>query len=184
MHPIAIPQLIETPRLYLRKLRAADARSMFEEFSGDPRVTRFLVAPTHRSPADAEQFIAARLVEWDASERWTYTIAMRDAQDRAVGRIALKSTPEGTSIGYALAYGLFGRGLGTEAARAMCPLARAMSGRVYARVDPENAASIRVLEKCGFRWKELRPRSIVLPNIGPEPRDCAIYAMPEANAHE
>lgn len=173
--PISAPELVETKRLFLRKLRSADARPMFEEYASDPRVTRFLVAPTQTSLADADQFIAARLAEWDAGARYTYTIALKEAEERAVGRIALKVTPEGVSIGYALAYRLFGRGLATEALHAMCPQARALDAEVFARVDPENTASIRVLEKCGFRRTELRRRSVVLPNIGPEPRDCLIY---------
>ncbi len=169
------PQRVETERLILRKLCSADAPSMFEEYGGDSRVTRFLVAPTQTSPADAEHFIAARLAEWDANMRWTYTITEKNADDRAVGRIALRATQEGVSIGYALAYRLHGRGLATEALGAACPLAHAMAPTVFARVDSENLASIRVLEKCGFVWSELRPRSNVLPNIGPEARDCAIY---------
>lgn len=148
---------------------------MFEEYAGDPRVTRYLVAPTQKSLADAEHFIAARLAEWDERARFTYTIALKDAEDRAVGRIALKATSEGVSIGYALAYRLFGRGLATEALNRVIEPARALDARVFARVDPENAASIRVLEKCDFRRTELRARSVVLPNIGPEPRDCLIY---------
>ena len=174
-HPV--PQQIETKRLYLRKLRVADAPSMFEEYASDPRVTHFLVAPTQRSRADADRFIVERLGDWEAGTRWTYTIALKDAEDRAVGRIALKATPEGVSIGYALAHRLSGQGLATEAVRALCPQAHAMNARVFARVDPENIASIRVLEKCGFRRTNLRPRSIVLPNIGPELRDCAIYDL-------
>ncbi|MBP6013101.1 MAG: GNAT family N-acetyltransferase [Alphaproteobacteria bacterium] len=169
------PQHVETERLIPRKLRASDAPSMLEEYAGDPRVTRFLIAPTQTSLADAERFIAARLAERDASARWTYTITERNADERAVGRIALKTTQEGVSIGYALAYRLHGRGLATEALEAAYPLAHAMNTTVFARVDPENTASIRVLEKCGFCWSELRRRSIVLPNIGPEARDCAIY---------
>lgn len=172
---MSAPELVETKRLFLRKLHAADAPSMFEEYASDPRVTRFLVAPTQTSLADAAQFIAARLAEWDAGTRYTYTIALKEAEEHAVGRIALKITPEGVSIGYALAYRLFGRGLATEALHAMCPQARPLDARVFARVDPENTASIRVLEKCGFHQTELRRRSVVLPNIGPEPRDCLVY---------
>jgi RimJ/RimL family protein N-acetyltransferase len=36
-----------------------------------------------------------------------------------------------------------------------------------ARVDPDNVASIRVLEKGGFRLLERRPRTTGFPNLEP-----------------
>jgi len=53
-------------------------------------------------------------------------------------------------IGYGLVPEGRGRGVATEAVRAMLVLTDALGVRVRAAVRPENSASLRVLAKCGF----------------------------------
>lgn len=53
-------------------------------------------------------------------------------------------------IGYGLVSDARGRGVATEAVRALLAHADASGVRVRASVLPDNAASIRVLAKCGF----------------------------------
>jgi RimJ/RimL family protein N-acetyltransferase len=53
-------------------------------------------------------------------------------------------------IGYGLVADARGRGVATEAVRALLVLTDAEGVRVRASVPPENKASIRVLAKCGF----------------------------------
>jgi RimJ/RimL family protein N-acetyltransferase len=58
-------------------------------------------------------------------------------------------TPE-VEVGYGLVEGARGNGLITEALTALIAEAEAAGVRVRASVLPDNAASIRVLAKCGF----------------------------------
>jgi RimJ/RimL family protein N-acetyltransferase len=53
-------------------------------------------------------------------------------------------------VGYGLVEEVRGAGLATEALTAMVTAAEAVGVRVRASVLPDNAASIRVLAKCGF----------------------------------
>ena len=53
-------------------------------------------------------------------------------------------------IGYGLVSDARGRGVATEAVRALLALTDALGVRVRASVSPDNSASIRVLAKCGF----------------------------------
>lgn len=53
-------------------------------------------------------------------------------------------------IGYGLVADARGRGVATEAVRALLAQADACGVRVRASVLPDNAASVRVLAKCGF----------------------------------
>ena len=53
-------------------------------------------------------------------------------------------------IGFGLVADGRGRGVATEAVRALLVLTDALGVRVRAAVRPENAASLRVLAKCGF----------------------------------
>lgn len=54
---------LRTDRLLLRQPREDDASAVFEAFGADPEVTRYLAWPRHRSIADAEAGLTARL-EW------------------------------------------------------------------------------------------------------------------------
>jgi RimJ/RimL family protein N-acetyltransferase len=62
---------------------------------------------------------------------------------------AADDVPE-VEIGYGLVADGRGRGVATEAVRALLALTDALGVRVRASVSPENAASLRVLAKCGF----------------------------------
>jgi RimJ/RimL family protein N-acetyltransferase len=72
-----------------------------------------------------------------------------------VGEAMLKWAlgPRQAEIGYAVHPDVGGRGLATEAARAALRLAFTTYGfhRVYARIDDENTASVRVAERLGMR---------------------------------
>jgi RimJ/RimL family protein N-acetyltransferase len=72
-----------------------------------------------------------------------------------VGETLLKwaAGPRQAELGYALHPDVAGRGLATEAAGATLRLAFAAYGfhRVFARIDEENLASIRVAERLGMR---------------------------------
>jgi ribosomal-protein-alanine N-acetyltransferase len=62
--------------------------------------------------------------------------------------------PPEVEILYGLVPQCWGHGLATEAARAMLRFGFEQCGwqRVYAGADPPNAASIRVMERCGMRF--------------------------------
>jgi RimJ/RimL family protein N-acetyltransferase len=48
--------------------------------------------------------------------------------------------------------------------------------RAFAFCDVENVGSGRVMEKAGMKREGILRRWHVCPNIGPEPRDCVIFA--------
>jgi len=62
--------------------------------------------------------------------------------------------PPEIEILYSIAPEYAGRGLATEAARVMlrCGFEENQFDRIYAGVDPPNAASFRVMEKCGMTF--------------------------------
>jgi RimJ/RimL family protein N-acetyltransferase len=72
--------------------------------------------------------------------------------DQAVGTIGLMGQPVGgeVEVGFGLVEEARGRGLATEALRALLGETDRAGVRVWATVHPENAASLRVLAGCGF----------------------------------
>ncbi len=151
--------IIETSRLRLRALRQEDAGPLARIFS-DPEVVRYSGG---RSPSldEVEAGIRSHISAYYRSRGFgLLAIELRETGD-LVGRIGLLTTEldeaADAEIHYHLAPSAWGNGLATEAATAILAWARRERGigRIVAAIHPENAASIRVAEKCGFRyWKE------------------------------
>ena len=67
------------------------------------------------------------------------------------------------SIGYYIQTSFWSQSIGTEAGRQICRIAfcERVLERIIGEVFPENLASVRVLEKNGFRLEETRAGAVV-----------------------
>ena len=131
-------------------------RSWAEDYPtpGDIRVATAALAGGHSFASDA--------MPWGL-----FTIVDR-ARACNIGGIGFKSSPDDAGeveIGYGVCASHWGRGVATDAVNALCDFARVGARVVLAETDRENAASQRVLQKCGFtrdeatdtmiRWKKI-----------------------------
>jgi ribosomal-protein-alanine N-acetyltransferase len=173
-----LPDRLETPRLVLREPAAADARGLFEAYTQDAQVARFMMWRPHRELSDAEAFVAWCMQSWAGGQRRPFIVARRDDEARPIG--VLEARFQGTTIdvGFVLARPHWGDGLMPEAVTTLVGEALADPGvfRVQATCDVENGASVRTLEKAGFTREGRLERFAVHPNIGPEPRACFMFA--------
>jgi ribosomal-protein-alanine N-acetyltransferase len=149
--------VLETARLRLRETRESDIEDLFRVYS-DPEVTRYYNLDTLTDLEQARQIIRRRQEALSRGHiRWALCLK---EDDRYIGSCGLPFSLEYwrvAELGYELARDLWGRGLMTEAVPAVCRYAFDALGmqRVEAQVMPGNGASIRVLEKCGFRCEGL-----------------------------
>lgn len=160
------PPLLETDRLVLRAVTADDADAIFAACS-NPNVTRFTLFDTHRTVADAVHFVRGyALPNYQDMIPDPFGIALKaDPAPRLVGCVGCHwaSRPHLTlELGYWLAEHLWGRGITAEAAAAVVRFcfAHYPAERIQARVVAGNAASVRVLEKLGFRFEGTLRQSI------------------------
>ena len=171
--------IIETPRLRLRPPEARDARTIFDRYASDSRVTRYLSFATHRSLSDTEAFIAFSAAEWARWPAGPLLIELR-ADGTLLGGTGLAfDTPHQASTGYVFALDAWGRGYATEALSAVRDLAARLGvERVYAHCHPEHRVSARVLEKCGFLLEGTLRGYAEFPNLAPGLHvDVLCYAM-------
>ncbi len=131
------------PTVVLREVRDEDLETLFRH-QQDPVAGR-MAAFTAKDPADRAAFMA----HWGRI-RSDPTVTNRAvlADGRLAGYVAsfLRfGTPE---VSYWLGREFWGRGIATAALAAFLPSVAARP--LYARVVKDNAASLRVLEKCGF----------------------------------
>lgn len=144
---------IKTNRLILRPFEPSDAEAAFGWF-GDPVVMRF----TPTGPDKSVEETKARLATYENHQR-THGFSKWLTIDRdsgvAIGDSGLLVLQEygWVDLGFRFAQPYWGRGLATEAASAWVRAAfdEFRVPHLGAFVDPENVASIRVLENVGFR---------------------------------
>jgi RimJ/RimL family protein N-acetyltransferase len=166
-----MPLTLETPRLVIRQFRDSDLEP-FVAYRNDPEVYRYQGWKTPYRREDGMEFIAmaARAVPGTPGEWLQLAIERRPlapgeraegnptqgGEGMIIGDIAFhvpRSNPRQAYLGYTLARSAWGQGYASEAARKLLDyLFRVLNlHRVIADCDVDNAASIRLLERLGFR---------------------------------
>ncbi len=151
---------IETERLVLRTMQQADIVRVVEMID-DFDIARMTTGIPHPySLSAAEDFYARQREQTD--ERLDYTLQIESHAGDLIGAVGAHFRdgpfPE---LGYWIGRAHWGRGYATEAASAMRDWARSVFGcrAMMAGHFADNAASGRVLIKCGFLYTgEVRPR--------------------------
>ena len=148
--PLGLP--LRSPRLVLRPFRESDFTDV-HEYASDPEVTRHL----RWGPNDASETLeflrrAIRRTRYPDAAGLDLAVVRRE-RVRVVGSLSLERRRAGlVEIGYCLARPVWGLGYATEAVRSALLLAEARfaPAEIFGLVAPGNAASERVLLRCGF----------------------------------
>jgi RimJ/RimL family protein N-acetyltransferase len=148
--------VIETERLLLRRLDRGDADFLLA-LMNEPAYLKNIGDRGVRTREDAERYIEDAVVaSYESHGYGMYLVALR-ANGRAVGIAGLVNRPAlpGVDVGFAIAGAHRRAGYASEAAAAVLRHAVVDLGlrRVSGVVAPDNAASIRVLEKLGLRYE-------------------------------
>ena len=143
---------IHTNRLTLRDYIETDLEDI-HEYGSDPEVVRYMpFGPnTHE---DSQNFLNGAIAKRKQKPRTDFALAVvLKSEGKLIGGCKIDKVSDiEAHLGYILNRNYWGNGYATEAARAMVGFAFSELGahRVYADCHPENAASIRVLEKVGM----------------------------------
>lgn len=146
---------LRSPRLLIRDVTVADAPAV-QRYAGDPEVVKWMEWGPN-TPAVTRAFLRGLVRTQRARPRTAYELAIiLRAGRELVGGIGLRvGNPKHRSadMGYVLARRWWGRGIMTEAARAMLAFGfrRLKLHRIWATCDVRNRGSARVLEKIGMR---------------------------------
>jgi RimJ/RimL family protein N-acetyltransferase len=168
---------LEARRVRLRWLDESDVEALHAVFA-DPEVTRYWSAPPLGGVDDARCLLDDIRRHFREKTLFQWGVARRE-DDRVVGTCTL-DRPDPVNlraeIGFALGREYQGRGYMREALATLLDYAFGPLGlrRIEADVDPRNAASIRLLEKLGFRREgHLRQRW----RVGDEVQDSLFYGL-------
>lgn len=147
------PPVLRGPRVTLRPVADGDVDALWVVF-GDPGVARFLDRPAWPDRAAAEARI--RVMRRGIADRRGLTWAVTLDDDVAVGTMSLFHLDQEHrrgEMGWALARSAWGRGLAFEACGLVIRFAWDVLDlhRLEADCHPENAASIGLARRLGFR---------------------------------
>ncbi|MEW2609431.1 GNAT family N-acetyltransferase [Streptomyces sp. NPDC047880] len=127
----------------LRQVHDSDLPVFFRQMN-DPEALH-MAAFTHKDPADRAAFDA----HWAKIRSSADVVRTVLADGDVVGSAAVYGVPGEREVTYWIDRAYWGKGIATGALRAL--LAEVPERPLYARAASDNAGSLRVLEKCGFR---------------------------------
>jgi RimJ/RimL family protein N-acetyltransferase len=125
-------------------------------YRSDPRVAAFQIWEPESEDEVREVIQNLQAAEFDTPDTW-YQLAITLKEGGAlIGDLGLHfppGEPGQVEVGISLAPGHQGQGHATEALQAVIEYLFAALGkhRVYARVDPDNTASLALMERVGMR---------------------------------
>lgn len=145
--------ILETDRLYLRQFQAEDAVAFFE-LNSDWDVIKYTGDKPFESTEEALEFIKA----YDHYKKYGYGrwAVCHNGKDNFMGFCGLKYHPKEniTEVGFRLFKKYWNNGFATESTSAC--IAYGFNHLdlqvIHAHAHRQNAASIRVLEKCGLKF--------------------------------
>ena len=147
--------MIETERLIITELTMDMAQAIHEQ-SLDEDNRRFVPDEVFETPEEAQDAIAFLMSQYGSlTGPQVYAVRLK-ADGHVAGYVQMAPIgDEAWEIGYHIGEKYTGNGYATEAVRAFLPVMAERIGirEVYGICLRENAASCRVLEKCGFETR-------------------------------
>lgn len=140
---------LKTERLLLRPFRLSDIDAVLE-YASDPKWATYYPGPYDRKQAE---YTVASAVLTPRDKGAVFAIVY---ECRVVGLVSLNVDPEDremkAELGYDVARNVWGLGLATEAASAVCDwgFREYALARIFAEADARNGPSLRVMEKLGL----------------------------------
>lgn len=168
------PPVVRTQRLALRPFRLSDVDAVFG-YESDAAYGRFLGVSQPYRRSDAERSVASRMLcDWSRSAMWAL-----DLEGDAIGHVGmtLYAGHGRIDLYYGLAPAHWGKGYMTEAVRAAIDAAFAAHpgvNRIQADANPENPASLRVMEKAGMTAEGVLRQYVALHGVATDQVMCSI----------
>jgi len=150
--------VLATKRLTLRRLSPDDA-GFIVELLNDPAFLRFIGDKAVRNADDARQYILdGPVASYDRNGFGLWLVALKETglSVGICGLLKRESLPD-VDIGFAFLPAYRSQGYAFESASAVLDYGRTELGlkRIVAITNPDNAGSIRVLEKMGMRFERM-----------------------------
>lgn len=145
--------ILETERLTLRRVLPSDVKEMFE-LRSNPETMKYIPRPllTNHEEALAHIQMMEDKIETNEGINWAITLKGDDKMLGVIGHYRIKPEHYRAEVGYMILPEYHGKGITTEAVQCVVDYGfnTMQLHSIEGVIDPENEASQRVLQKCGF----------------------------------
>ena len=145
--------ILETERLILRRVLPSDVKEMFE-LRSNPETMKYIPRPllTNHEEALAHIQMMEDKIETNEGINWAITLKGDDKMLGVIGHYRIKPEHYRAEVGYMILPEYHGKGITTEAVQCVVDYGfnTMQLHSIEGVIDPENEASQRVLQKCGF----------------------------------
>ena len=146
---------METERLILRKLTEKDAEKMFENWTNDEEVCRFLTWLPHRSIEVTREILEDWLEDYDDPKTVRFGIELKENHDLFGEVDIVKYVDNIPVIGFASCRKYWGHGYMTEAVNAMLDYLFSLGHKkIMIELDSRNEGSIHLALRVGFKLEK------------------------------
>ena len=162
----------ETDRLQLRPIGLNDLNHVFDYWTQELDIARYMTWKPHQTKGETQQFIITCIEGWK-NNRYSWVIETKNTNE-IIGSFTSSRIEHKLDIGYFLLKKHWGKGYMPEIIKSFTQEAFKLDGiyRIAAVCDVDNIASKRALEKSGMHYEGLLKSWLTHPNIASEPRDC------------
>lgn len=162
----------DTENFYIRPINETDADFVFENWTQEVDVAKYMTWKTHQTVNDTESYIQQCLKGWDEDD-CTWIIEKKN-QKEIIGSFAARRNGHKIDIGYLLVKKHWGNGYMPEVIRGFVEEAFKIEGiyRIWAVCDVDNLASRRAMVKGGLSYEGTLKSWLIHPNLDNQPRDC------------
>jgi [ribosomal protein S5]-alanine N-acetyltransferase len=155
-------RVLETDRLSLRRLNLEDAEFIFR-LVNEPSWLRFIGDKNVRTLDDARHYLETGPLAMYATFGFGMLLVELKVSGTAIGACGLlkRDALPDPDIGYAFLPEFWSKGYALEAATAVLSYGHKTHGlnRIMAITSPDNASSVRVLERCGMKFEGMKAMS-------------------------
>lgn len=146
---------LESERLKLRKIELEEAANVYQTWTNDKEVAKYVRWNTHKSIEETKQWIAMEQENCKKDNYYDWGIELKEER-KLIGSIGAHYIPEldRYEIGYVIAKKYWGRGIVTEAVKCIIDyLAKEKGIKRYVAIHAkQNPASGAVMQKVGFKY--------------------------------
>ena len=150
-------QMLQTDRLILRRFVESDAEAMFQNWASSAENLTYVTWNPHPDVEVTRNSILNWVASYANPNYYKWAICLKENPEQVIGDISIVEMDENDScceIGYILGKNYWGRGMMTEALKAVLDFCftQAVFQKVKARYASLNPASGRVMEKAGMSY--------------------------------
>lgn len=168
-----------TQDISIRKLRKSDAQSLFDNYSGDIEAGKYRTSLPHKNVAYTRERIAQWQLGYEAKvPRLLVYVVASNWDDTIFGLLVLvfpdQLHRQNAEIHFGLSLKTKGQGLGTLVCQKGLEILNSLGvKKVSTAPYKKHLASVRILEKCGFKHQGTLKQHAKFPALGEGLFDCA-----------